>query len=66
MLKIVTDDADRDRLAGILDELVTEGARRMVVRNCRAKERTLVTAAGGLKIEAPRVHDRREGRRFSS
>ncbi len=93
MLKIVTDDTDRDHLTGMLDELVTEGARRMlvaaletevadyvarhqdvvdenghrlVVRNGRAKERTLVTAAGGLKIEAPRVHDRREGRRFSS
>jgi transposase-like protein len=93
MLKIVTEDTDRDHLTGMLDELVTEGARRMlvaaleaevadyvarhqdvvdenghrlVVRNGRAKERTLVTAAGGLKIEAPRVHDRREGRRFSS
>jgi putative transposase len=93
MLKIVSDDTDRDHLASALDELVTEGARRMlvaaletevadyidrhqelvdesgrrlVVRNGKAKERTLVTAAGGLKIEAPRVHDRREGRRFSS
>lgn len=93
MLKIVTDDGDRDDLAGMLDELVTEGARqmlmaaleaevaeyvarhqqlvddqgrRLVVRNGRAKERTLVTAAGGLKIRAPRVHDKREGRRFSS
>jgi transposase-like protein len=93
MLKIVTDDSDRDPLAMALDELVTEGARRMlvaaletkvadyiarhrhlvderghrvVVRNGKAKERTLVTAAGGLKIEAPRVHDRRQGHRFSS
>lgn len=93
MLKIVTDDADRDHLATALDELVIEGARRMlvaaletevadyvarhqhlvdeeghrvVVRNGKARERTLVTAAGGLKIEAPRVHDRREGHRFSS
>ncbi len=93
MLKIVSDDTDRDFSIGMLDELVTEGARRMlvaaletevgdyvarhrhlvdenghrlVVRNGKAKERTLVTAAGGLKIEAPRVHDRREGRRFSS
>jgi transposase-like protein len=38
----------------------------VVVRNGKARERTLVTAAGGLKIEAPRVHDRREGHRFSS
>lgn len=95
MLKIVTDDVDRDDLtSSVLDELVTEGARRMlvtaleaevadyierhqqlvdaesghrlVVRNGRAEERTLVTGAGGLKIRAPRVHDKREGHRFSS
>jgi transposase-like protein len=93
MLKIVTDGIDRDDLAGGLDELVAEGARRMlvaaleaevadyverhvgevddegrrlVVRNGRAAERTLVTAAGGLQLRAPRVHDRRQGRSFSS
>jgi putative transposase len=93
MLKIVTDDTDREDLGGMLDELVTEGARRMlltaleaevadyvarhvgdvdetgrrlVVRNGKAAERTLVTAAGGLMIQAPRVHDRREGHRFNS
>ena len=75
MLKIVPDDTDRDDPAGTLDELVTEGAqrmltvaleaevadyvdrhrelvdeagRRLVVRNGRAAERTLVTGAGGL------------------
>jgi putative transposase len=93
MLKIVADDADREDLLSVLDELVAEGARRMllaalevevadyidrhqglvdgeghrlVVRNGRAEERTLVTGAGGLKIRAPRVHDRREGHRFTS
>lgn len=93
MLKIVTDDADRDDLSLVLDELVTEGARRMlvtaleaevadyvarhlgqvdeqgyrlVVRNGKAQERTLVTGAGALKVRAPRVHDKREGHRFSS
>jgi len=92
MLKIVADEQDRE-LVGGLDELVAEGARRMlvagleaevasyverhhelrdtegyrqVVRNGRAAERTLVTGAGALKIQAPRVHDRREGHRFSS
>jgi hypothetical protein len=80
MLKIVPDDADRDDLAATLDELVAEGAQRMlmaglesevaeymkrhrqlvdadglrlVVRNGRAAERTLVTGAGALKIQAP-------------
>lgn len=93
MLKIVTDGTDRDDLRGVLDELVTEGAQRMllaaleaevadyvdchhelvdteghrlVVRNGKAAERTLVTGAGVLQIRAPRVHDRREGQRFSS
>jgi len=93
MLKIVTGDAERDDLAASLDELVAEGARRMlmagletevadyiarhqelvdeaghrvVVRNGRAAERSLMTGAGALKIRAPRVNDRREGHRFSS
>jgi transposase-like protein len=93
MLKIVIDDAERGDLSGSLDELVAEGARRMlmagletevadyiarhealldeaghrlVVRNGRAAERTLVTGAGAHKIQAPRVHDRRDGHRFSS
>jgi transposase-like protein len=93
MLKIVTGDAERDDLANSLDELVAEGARRMlmagleaevadyierheslvdaaghrlVVRNGKAEERNLVTGAGALKVQAPRVHDRRDGHRFSS
>ncbi len=93
MLKIVTDDADRDDFAATLDELVAEGARRMlvaglevevadyiarheslvdeaghrlVVRNGRAEERSLMTGAGALKVQAPRVNDRREGHRYSS
>lgn len=93
MLKIVTDDVERGDLSGSLDELVAEGARRMliagletevadyierhrelvdeaghrlVVRNGRAEERSLITGAGSLKVRAPRVNDRREGRLFSS
>ena len=93
MLKIVTDDNERDDLVPMLDELVAEGARRMllagleaevadyvdrhvgqvdeegrrlVVRNGRAGERTLLTGAGAFRIQAPRVNDRRDGRRFSS
>ena len=93
MLKIVPDGADCDDLAATLDELVAEGALRMliagletevadyverrhelvdeaghrlVVRNGRAAERSLVTGAGALKIRAPRINDRRDGHRFSS
>ena len=92
MLKIATDGTERE-LGSPLDELVVEGARRMlaaalevevadyverhtcevdeggrrlVVRNGKAPERTLVTGAGALQIRAPRVHDRRQGHRFSS
>jgi len=45
---------------------VDEGGHRLVVRNGKAAERSLVTGAGALKVQAPRVDDRREGRRFSS
>jgi len=38
----------------------------LVVRNGVGQERTVVTAAGALQVEAPRVHDRREGQRFTS
>src|SRR5918912_3703557 len=37
----------------------------LVVRNGVAEPRTVTTAAGELEIQAPRVHDRREGRRFT-
>ena len=37
-----------------------------MVRNGKAPERTLVTGAGALKVQAPRVDDRRDGHRFSS
>jgi transposase-like protein len=38
----------------------------LVVRNGRAQERTVILGAGGFKLRAPRVHDRRAGERFSS
>ena len=43
------------------EELVDERGYRLVVRNGRAGERTLVTGAGALRVRAPRVNDRREG-----
>jgi transposase-like protein len=94
MLSIVaSEEAEQDALKLDLDELVREGARRMlvaalkaevdeyiaqhadhrddagralVVRNGVAEPRTVTTAAGELEIQAPRVHDRREGRHFTS
>ncbi len=37
-----------------------------VVRNGRARPRKLTTGTGTMEIQAPRVHDRREGRKFTS
>jgi transposase-like protein len=48
------------------DSLVDEAGHRLVVRNGRAAERSLVTGAGSLPVRAPRVNDRRDGHRFSS
>src|ERR671938_96203 len=38
----------------------------LVVRNSVAEPRKVTTTAGELDIQAPRVHDRREGHRFTS
>ena len=86
MLKVVVDEAGRDDARMLLDEIVAEGARRMlaaalkaeadayvaglvgevdedghrmVVRNGHAEARSIVTGAGPIVVEAPRVNDRR-------
>jgi transposase-like protein len=92
MLSIVaSEQSEQDAFRLDLDELVREGARRMlvaalkaevdqyiaehaehrdekghalVVRNGVAEPRTVTTAAGELEIQAPRVHDRRDGTPF--
>jgi transposase-like protein len=43
-----------------------EAGHALVVRNGLAEPRTVTTAAGALEIQAPRVNDRRTGRRFTS
>src|SRR5450759_3280748 len=43
-----------------------EAGHALVVRNGVAEPRTVTTAAGELEVQAPRVNDRREGRRFTS
>ena len=73
---LVSERARRMLMAGLEAEvadyierhegLVDEAGRRLVVRNGKAAERTLVAGAGALRVRAPRVHDRRDGRRFSS
>ena len=99
MLRVVTDEAGRVDARMLLDEIVAEGARRMlaaaleaevdayvtglagevdehgrrmVVRNGHAVPRAIVTGAGPIVVEAPRVNDKRvddvsgERCRFSS
>ncbi|MBN6058622.1 IS256 family transposase [Nonomuraea sp. RK-328] len=107
MLTVVPDPADGDNAAvtpaaptpALIDELVREGARRMlaealkaevdayiaafaderdehgrrlVVRNGHHQPRTVLTSAGAIEVQAPRVNDKRideatgERRRFSS
>jgi transposase-like protein len=48
-------DAYIERFAGARDE----NGRRLVVRNGTAEPRTVVTSAGAVEVEAPRVNDRR-------
>ena len=85
MLRVVQDEAERAEFAGVLDEIVRDGARRMLaaalesevdayvtaaktergdnghalVRNGRARARSVVTGAGAIEVRAPRVNDRR-------
>jgi len=86
MLSVVTDAQTHDELRVDLDQLVREGARRMlaaaleaevdayltahaaerdahgrrlVVRNGHARQRQVLTAAGGVQVRTPRVDDRR-------
>ncbi len=43
-----------------------EDGRAQVVRNGRARSRLVTTGAGTVEVQAPRVNDRRSGRRFRS
>ena len=43
-----------------------ENGHALVVRNGRARERTILCGAGELKVQAPRVHDKRPDQKFSS
>lgn len=48
-----------------VDEVDATG-KRVVVANGYARQRDVVTGAGPVTVEAPRVNDKREGERFSS
>lgn len=47
-------------------DLTDEAGHRLVVRNGHQPERDLRTGLGPVRVHQPRVHDRREGHRFTS
>ena len=47
-------------------DVVDESGRRLVVANGYARQRDVVTGAGPVTVEAPRVNDKRDGEKFSS
>ena len=49
-----------------VQHLRDERGQAAAVRNGKARERTILMGAGSIKIRAPRLHDRREGERFTS
>jgi len=74
--EIVREGARRMLQAAIEEEVIAyidahqhhrdEQGHRLVVRNGHMPEREVLTGAGPLKVKKPRVHDRREGRKFTS
>ena len=45
---------------------VDENGNRLVVRNGKAKSRTVTLGSGAVEIEAPRINDKRKGKKFTS
>lgn len=65
MLQAAVEAEVEDYVRRHLEEVDGNG-HRLVVRNGRKPERTVLTGAGGLEVSQPRVHDRREECRFTS
>jgi len=47
-------------------EVLDSGGKRVVTRNGRSRERSILSGAGRLQVQQPRVHDRRSDHHFSS
>ena len=56
----VSEHIDRNK------EIRDDAGHRLVVRNGSLPERDIVSGVGSLRVKQPRVHDRREGHRFTS
>ena len=58
--------AERQRYLDEHAELVDDDGKRLVVANGYAEQREVVTGAGPVTVDAPRVNDKRDGEKFSS
>ena len=58
--------AERQTYLDAYADQVDETGRRMVVGNGYARPRDVVTGAGPVTVESPRVNDKRDGEKFSS
>lgn len=58
--------AERQAYLDAHADVVDACGKRLVVANGYARERDVVTGAGPVTVEAPRVNDKRDGERFSS
>ena len=58
--------AERQRYLDEHAGLVDDDGKRLVVANGYAEQREVVTGAGPVTIDAPRVNDKRDGEKFSS
>lgn len=58
--------AEVDAYIELYENEIDEKGHRKVVRNGKAQERTLSMGSGTFKIQAPRVNDKREGKKFES
>jgi len=65
LIKAIQDEV-ADYIADNAEERDPETGRRLVTRNGYHNERNLQTVIGDMRIRQPRVHDRREGEKFTS
>ena len=66
MLQVAVEAEVGDYVAQHGDLRDPEAGRRVVVRNGHQPERTIQSSLGDIAVTKPRVHDRRDGRRFTS
>jgi transposase-like protein len=58
--------AESDAYVSRHQEQRDEAGHQLVVRNGSLPERTVLTGAGALQVQQPRVHDKRSGKKFTS